>query len=572
MGRVAAGSATGLGSTPLGGPESVSEVIGAANASTRLLEGSATSTQIVRDSLARIERTDAALHSFIAVAAERALAEAVAADRDIAAGRRRSALHGVPFAVKDNYDTEGVVTTAGSRLRLQHIPDRDASLVARLRSAGAILLGKLATWEYGTGNGGEYFDLPFSPARNPWDMRRYTGGSSTGAGAAVAAGLTPIALGSDTTGSVRLPAAATGTVGLMPTAGLLDADGILPNTFSLDRPGVLTWTVEDCALVTNVLLDDAGVDLHAACTGPVRGMRVGVVRSPGPGFPEPDAPLAAALNDGLAVLRELGVRLEEADLPIGASECFDITRMIGPAETAALHEEELRETPSKLGFAFRDKLLAGSAIRAVDYIAALRRRAVVAEQMRTLMQRYDALITFGALHMPPLLGVEPDMTRFTVDTMLTPFNLSGQPALVQCNGFSTDGLPTHWQLAARHGGETRLFRLAAAYEAATQWRTRRPDLDQQQHEAVGSRPAAPPPRSACATADLAAGRAQAARLRLSTLCDADIARLGAIRIAQEEAGAALPRVSDKRVRPFDVAPPVQAAAIGSTDGLHNQHN
>ena len=549
MARAEVRSATGSVRTPLEGLEAGTEVITAAAASARLHNGSASSTEIVRSAIARISSIDTKLHSFITVAAERALAEAEAADREIAAGHRRSALHGVPFAVKDNYDTESVPTTAASRVRLS-VPDRDAALVAKLRSAGAILLGKLATWEYGTGNGGEYFDLPFPPARNPWDLRRFSGGSSTGAGAAVAAGLTPIALGSDTTGSVRLPAAATGTVGLVPTAGRLATDGMLPNTFSLDRPGIVTWTVEDCALVASALLDDTGVDFNAVCSQSVRGMRVAVVRTPRHGLPEPDAPLAEALEVGLAVLSELGVRTDEVDLPVAASECYEIARIIGPAETAALHEQELRETPSALGFALRDKLLTGSTIRAVDYIAALRRRAVVAEALSELIERYDALITYGALHMPPLLGVEPEMTRFTVDTMLTPFNLSGHPALVQCNGVTPDGLPTHWQLVAKQGDEASVIRLANAYEMATDWRARRPTID------VGERRRAQGATQSqlaadISSAELADSRAYAARIGLGALSDADLARLSSIKNSQEETGAALPRVADKRVRPFD---------------------
>ena len=157
--------------------------------------------------------------------------------------------------MKDNYDAAGLPATSGSRLRLDHVPGTDAELVRRLKAAGAVLVGKLSTWEYGTGNGGEYFDLPFPPARNPWDTDRFTGGSSTGAGTSVAAGTALFALGSDTTGSVRLPAAATGTVGIIPTPGRLSLEGILPNCYSMDIPGPFTWTVEDSAIVLEALVD-----------------------------------------------------------------------------------------------------------------------------------------------------------------------------------------------------------------------------------------------------------------------------------------------------------------------------
>jgi aspartyl-tRNA(Asn)/glutamyl-tRNA(Gln) amidotransferase subunit A len=179
--------------------------------------------------LARIAAVDDQIHSYIHVATEAALHAAHQAEKEIAAGELRGPLHGIPYGVKDNYDVAGMPMTAASRVLLDNAPEHDAALVARLRHAGAVLLGKLATWEFGTGNGGEYFDLPFPPARNPWDTARFTGGSSTGAGASVAAGTALFALGSDTTGSVRLPAAATGTVGLIATSGVLDREGILPN-------------------------------------------------------------------------------------------------------------------------------------------------------------------------------------------------------------------------------------------------------------------------------------------------------------------------------------------------------
>ncbi len=448
-----------------------------AEASARILRGELSPVDLVDAFLDRIAAVDDKIHTYIHVAADRARAEARQAADAIASGRWHGPLHGLPFGVKDNYDAAGMPATGGSKLRLNHVPEQDAELVRRLREAGAILLGKLSTWEYGTGNGGEYFDLPFPPARNPWDTARFTGGSSTGAGASVAAGTAMFALGSDTTGSVRLPAGATGVVGTIPTPGSISLAGILPNCYSLDVPGPFTWTVEDNAIVLDTLLHDRPPQaLSRSIAQGIRGMRIAVVGSPGPGFPEPDEPLRRAFDDGLRVLTDLGACPQDVALPVPAAECFNVTRLIGPAESAAIHEPELRERPEDMGYALRDKLLAGSMIRAVDYIAAQRRRKAIATAMQALMRNYDALVTFGTLHTPPRLGVEPEMSAFTVETMLTPFNLAALPAMVQCTGFTAEGLPLHWQIATNPGDEASMLRLAAAFEAATPWRQRRPQL------------------------------------------------------------------------------------------------
>ena len=247
-------------------------------ASALVAAGEVSPVDLTEACLARIEAVDGAIHSFIHVAAAQARAAAREAESEIRAGRRRGPLHGIPYAVKDNYDAVGMPATAGSRVRLGHMPTEDAALVARLRRAGAILLGKLNTWEFGTGNGGEYFDLPFPPARNPWDTQRFSGGSSTGAGASVAAGTALFALGSDTTGSVRLPAAATGTLGLIATSGVLDRTGILPNCYTLDKPGIFAWTARDAALIFGELASPAGP--AGAPRQGIAGMRIAVVSDP----------------------------------------------------------------------------------------------------------------------------------------------------------------------------------------------------------------------------------------------------------------------------------------------------
>lgn len=451
-------------------------------ASARIVEGSIAPIDLVEYCLERIGEVDSRVHSYIHVDADGARAAARQAAQEIATGQWRGPLHGLPFAVKDNYDAAGMATTANSKVLLDNVPARDCELVRRLKAAGAILMGKLSTWEFGTGNGGDYGDLPFPTARNPWDTERFPGGSSTGAGVAVATGTAMFAMGSDTTGSVRLPAAATGTVGIIPTPGRLSLEGILPNCWSLDNPGPFTWTVADSATVLEAIAsktewDPAGpLNFRRNVGKDVRGMRVAVVTDVGSGMPEPDEDIAAAFQAGLDVLRSLGVDLVETRLPVAPATCFDVASIIGPVESAAIHEQELKERPGDLGFALRDKLLAGSLVRAVDYVAAQRQRRLIAEAIERLMNSFDALVTFGALHVSPRLGVEPEMTAFTKETLLTPFSLSAHPALIQCTGYGGTGLPLHWQVVGNRGDEGSIYRLAAAYEAATHWRDRRPDL------------------------------------------------------------------------------------------------
>jgi aspartyl-tRNA(Asn)/glutamyl-tRNA(Gln) amidotransferase subunit A len=395
-----------------------------------------------------------------------------AAGARAAAGRPGTGpLAGIPWAIKDNFDVAGLPCTTNSRLRAGRVAQADAALVTALRGTGAVPLGKLATWEYGTGTGAEHFDLPWPPARNPWNTAHFTGGSSTGAGVAVATGMALFAIGSDTTGSVRLPAAATGCCGVVATPGRLPIEGALPNTFSMDRPGPIAWTAEDAAIVLDAV---GGTRLRAAGAAGASGLRIGVLRDPGPGFPAPDAALAAGLEDGLGVLSRLGAQLRDVALPWPASACLDAARLIGAAESAAIHEQDLRDNAEAMGAALRDKLLAGTGVLAVDYLAAQRFRRAFTQAMDALWAEHDVILGLGALHLAPRLGVEPESTAYTSETLLTPASLAGLPALVQCNGFARGGLPLHWHAMARAGNEAALFRLAMAYEAATPWRARRP--------------------------------------------------------------------------------------------------
>lgn len=518
-----------------------------AEASLAINEGRASATDFVDACVARAAQVDGYVHSYLHLAADEARQEA----SRVTAAPVAHVLNGLPFGVKATYDVEGLPCCSGSRLRSGRIAARDAQLVRQLRSHGAVCLGLLNTWEYGTGNGGEYFDLPFPPARNPWDTNRFTGGSSSGCGASVMSGTSLFALGSDTTGSVRLPAGATGAVGLIPTQGRFSLEGILPNCYTLDTPGTFTRTAEDAAILFDALARPGGPRLptprelgHAG----ISGMKIAVVRDAGPGFPQADSQMAAAFDAALRVIERLGASMTDVSLPLSAAECLAITRWIGPPESASIHEQELREQADTMGFALRDKLLAGSMVRAVDYLAALRRRTEVAAQLHGLLSGFDALVTFGALHLPPLLGVEPEMTAFTVETMLTPFNLAGLPAMVQCTGHSTGErpLPLHWQLVGRANGEAEMLRVAIAYERATGWRERLPEPVAYAKPAQHSRPLA---GTAKASLPLDEAAVFAARHGLGHLDASCLQRMRELADPVARMGQLLQRVTDKDVGP-----------------------
>src|SRR2546430_5205872 len=242
--------------------------------------------ELVECRLARIEKLDGQLHSFIRVLADSARAEARIAESEIASGKYRGPLHGIPLGLKDIYETAGVPTTGHSKVMQDHVPKADAFSVKKLRDAGAVVMGKLATHEFALG--GPSFDLPWPPARNPWDTTRFTGGSSSGTGASVAAGLVLGGTGSDTGGSIRGPAAFCGLAGIKPTYGLISRMGILPLAFSLDHAGPMAWTAEDCAILLQAMAghdpaDPASADhsipaYRAALQGEVKGVRIGLIR------------------------------------------------------------------------------------------------------------------------------------------------------------------------------------------------------------------------------------------------------------------------------------------------------
>jgi len=457
--------------------------LGVADAA-RLIEARVLSpVELTRALLDRIAALNEPLAAFLLVTADAAMTEARAAEAAIMAGARRGALHGIPFALKDIFATAGIRTTGHSKLCANAVPTADAAAVAKLHAAGAVLLGKLATHEFA--HGGPSFDLPWPPARNPWNLAHFTGGSSSGSGAAVAAGLVPMALGTDTGGSIRLPAALCGIVGLKPTYGLVSRRGVYPNSFTFDNAGPMTWSVEDCALMLQAIAghdpQDPGSadvtipDYRAGLTGDIRGLRIGVVRHFHTRDIETDPLVAAALEEALAVLRGLGAVLEDVHLR-PAKHYSDVKITIAESELFAVHAAALRAQAGDFGEDFLGRVLGAVLISGADYMEAQRERAVMLAEFRQLYDRIDVLVTPTAPAPAARLGAWRTVQFWQKASFTTPFNVSAGPALSQCMGFSPDGLPLGLQIAGRPFDEACVLRVAHAYEQATAWRRRRPTL------------------------------------------------------------------------------------------------
>ena len=439
--------------------------------------------ELTRAFLDRIETFDPQLNAYLLVTAERALEQAREAEAEIAAGRYRGPMHGIPFALKDIYCTAGIRTTGHSRTRMDYVPGFDATTVTKLYESGAVLLGKLSTHEFA--HGGPSFDLPWPAARNPWNREHFTGGSSSGSGASVAAGLAPASLGSDTGGSIRNPSALCGLVGLKPTYGLVSRAGVYTNSFSFDHAGPMTWTVEDCAIVLQAIAghdprDPASAlrsvpDYRANLGAGVKGLRIGVVRH----LYEEDVPVAgsvkAALDQAYDVLRGLGAIIEDARIRPAAD--YHAVKITGAeSELFAVHEPVLRQRLNDFGADFLGRALGALFIGGADYMQASRQRRVMIAEMAPLYDRFDVLVTAG-----PGPAARLDSWRtlnfWKNNSVTTPFNVTGGPALIQCIGFTDDGLPLSMQVVGRPFADAMILRVAKAYEDATPWKSRRPLLE-----------------------------------------------------------------------------------------------
>ena len=454
-----------------------SDILTIAEAAALIRDRKLSPVELATDTFARIHALEPVLHAHILILEDQAMAAAKAAEAEIAAGLWRGPLHGIPIGLKDIYNTAGIATTGHSALFRDHVPTEDATSVRKLREAGAVFTGKLATWEFAIG--GTSFDLPWPPARNPWNPEHDPSGSSSGSGAAVATGLCLGAMGSDTGGSIRGPAAWCGIAGHKPTYGLVSKAGVLPLSFSLDHAGPMCWTAEDCALMMQALSGydpacagsaDVPVPDFSDISSSIKGLRVGVVRH----FWETDLPsepdVAAATEAAIAVLTDLGAVVSTATLaPFQAYGAA--AGQISRAEGFSIHEQWLRTTPEKYGALGRQRLSAGALVRGADYVNAQRERRRLVAELAVTMRDFDVLVFPTARKAAPKLGTDRSLGGAFYNRMC---NLTGSPALSVCSGFSAEGLPFGLHIMGRPFEDPLVLRVGAAYERATGWRSVRP--------------------------------------------------------------------------------------------------
>ncbi len=439
--------------------------------------------ELTKACLERIGSMNPALSAFLLVTEERALADARASEARAMAGSTKGPLDGIPIAHKDIYNTAGIRTTAHSKLLEHNVPDADGTVVKMWDAAGTAMLGKLATHEFAMG--GPSFDLPWPPARNPWNPAHFTAGSSSGTGAAVAAGMILGGTGSDTGGSIRGPAALCGIAGIKPTYGLCSRAGVLPLSFTMDHTGPMAWTVEDCALLLQAMAgydpadpasaDRAVPDFTASLTKDMKGLRVGVVRH----FFETDHPVSPATKSGIdqamTVFEHLGAEVRDVSLS-PMIEYHAVGSIILTSEAYAVHEPWLKERFNDYGELFRDRIALGSLIRGVDYFQAIRRRRILIQEMKDAMADIDILVSASQPGEAPLITEVPKWGNLEKPSLTMPFNVTGYPAMSVCTGFGVDGLPVCMQLIAKPFAEPTLFRAGHAYETAMDWRSKRPAI------------------------------------------------------------------------------------------------
>ncbi len=444
--------------------------------------------EVAEACLAQIGRLNGRLNAFVTLDEAGTRAAAKAAEAQIMRGDYLGPLHGIPIAHKDLYETRGMRTTAGSRVLEHHVPDTDATVVRRLSDAGMVLLGKTNTHEFAFGPTNEH--SMFGAVHNPWDLTRISGGSSGGAGAAIAARMTPLASGSDTGGSIRMPAACCGVTGLKPTYGRVSRAGIFPLCWTMDHAGPLARTVRDAALFLQATAGHdkrdaasshaAVPDYMAALTGGVRGLRIGVPRRYF--FDRSQDSVTALVDAALDVLAGLGAELVEIDIPhIEAAAAAALAIYLG--EATAYHDDTLDDRAHLYTEQVRTFLELGDQLLAKDYIHAQRYRSLLGRELTTLFGRVDLIATPGIAMTATPIGGQTVTIRGTEDSVFgailrntEPFNLVGLPALVLPCGFDAQGLPASLQLVGPAFSEALVLRAGDAYQRATDWHTRRPPV------------------------------------------------------------------------------------------------
>ena len=439
-----------------------------------LRAGQLTAETLARDALARIEAFDQAVHAFVRIEHEAAQAEARQADAALARGQDLGPMHGVPYAIKDIFDVAGLPTTCHSKLRLDHVAGADSTVAARFRAGGAVLLGKLSTYEFAFG--GPSFDLPFPPARNPWNLDHVTGGSSSGSAAAVAAGFVRMAPGSCTAGSIRGPAAWCGTVGLKPTYGRVSRSGVFPLAWSLDHCGPLSRSVEDAAIALQVMAgfdpdDPASADVPVPdfCDGledGVAGLRIGVPRAFFADDPALTPEAREAIEASLARLRDAAARVEDVALP-DFRAFLACGRVIMTAEMYAVHRTDLLARPQDYAEATLKRFVLGAAIGSGDYIDAQRLRRGLTAAVDRVLGSYDALVTAVSLGPPPPFATPMPPSAWPLQTNM--FNVTGHPAMTVPVGLGRASFPLAVQVVGRAFDEATVLRVGRLLERLSGW-------------------------------------------------------------------------------------------------------
>lgn len=438
--------------------------------------------------LDRIEALNERLGAFITVMRDQALAQARDAERSVLAGGYLGPLHGIPLAVKDIIHTRGVLTSAGSKVLADHVPDEDSTIIRRLNGAGAVLLGKLNLSEFAIGG---TIVHPFGTPRNPWNTERTPGGSSSGSGVAVAAGLCAGALGSDTGGSIRGPSSFCNLAGLRPTYGRVTRHGVIPMCVTMDTIGPMARTVEDCAIMLQAIAGRDALDPTSSpepvpdylesLNGGVKGLRIGLPREMFE-FDGLDGETREAVTKAVGVLEELGASAEDVSLPMSghSGAVFVATADV---DAAAFHSKWLRSRPDDYDWSTRARLETASLLPASAYLKAQRARALIRRELLAALDKFDVLIT--PTSSAPASTIEAAtggpggyyQGRQDIGRRLytSPASLAGLPALSVPCGFSSSGLPIGCQLIGKPFAEGLLFRIGHAYQRATEWHTRHPD-------------------------------------------------------------------------------------------------
>ena len=433
--------------------------------------------------LDRIASLDHRFNSYLTVMREQALADAQQAEEDIASGQHKGPMHGVPVAVKDQFWSKGVRTTGGSRILADFVPGEDATVIANLRKAGAVVLGKTNMTEFAiTG-----FSHRYATPRNPWNTDSYTGGSSSGSGAATAAYLCATSLGEDTGGSIRFPATWCGLVGLRPSWGLVSRYGVMRGVWSMDTVGPISRTVEDAAITLGAIAGHDPKDRYSstvpvpdyrqALGGDLNGLKIGVITE----FMESDLvepKVRQTVSDSFATLGELGATVEEVSVPM-SMDAGVASAVLLAVEPALAQQDWIKDQLQDYGHDVRILLLTGSLLPAQAYYKAQKLRTMLRQQVLDSLEKYDVLVlpTSGKGAQP--LEQDPPITSKETASRLAflftrIFNLASCPAISVPCGFDDRGMPVGLQIGARPGAEETIFKVAHAYEQATAWHTMRP--------------------------------------------------------------------------------------------------